>query len=69
MLFLSDVEKQEWEQYAREIKNRPCVPRQYEAKIRANLFAAFCYFIGTTLAARGRTRDCLEWLNAGALAE
>ena len=69
MLFLSDVEKQEWEQYAREITNRPCAPGQYEVKIRANLFAAFCYFIGTTLAARGRNHDSLEWLNAGALAE
>ena len=69
MLFLSEQEKREWTQYAREIITNNAAPCMYEDRIRTNLFSAFCYFIGTTLAAQGENRRCLAWLQTGALTE
>ena len=69
MLFLSEQEKREWVQYAREIIASETTPREYEDRIRTNLISAFHYFIGTTLAVQGQDKRCLEWLQAGALTE
>ena len=69
MLFLSEQEKREWAQYAREIIASETTPREYEDRIRTNLISAFYYFVGTILAAQGQDKRCLEWLQAGALTE
>jgi SAM-dependent methyltransferase len=69
MLFLSEYEKTEWADYAREIIKNDTSPSVYEEKIRTNLYSAFCYFIGTTLAARGNEEQSIAWLKAGALTE
>ncbi len=69
MLFLSEQEKREWADYACEIITNDAAPHMYEDRVRTNLFSAFCYFIGTTLAARGEDKRYLAWLQAGALTE
>jgi hypothetical protein len=66
MFFLSVQEKSDWAQYAQEIAQRGAGPAIYEPKIRKNLFPAFCFYIGTLLAARGEDRPGIEWLEADA---
>ena len=69
MLFLSEQEKREWAGYACEIIKNGAEPCMYKDRIRANLFSAFCYFIGTTLTARGDARRSIKWLEEGAFRE
>jgi len=69
MLFLSLQEKTKWAQYAKEIVQNGAKPEIYELKIRKNLFSAFCFYIGTLLAAQGHDRRCVEWLEAGTMCE
>jgi SAM-dependent methyltransferase len=69
MLFLSAQEKNQWARYAKEIVKNGEKPVTYEAKIRKNLFSAFCFYIGTLLAAKGHDRCCNEWLKAGTMCE
>jgi SAM-dependent methyltransferase len=66
MLFLSIQEKNQWARYAGEIARDGAKPACYESRIRKNLFSAFCFYIGTLLAARGQDPRCTEWLEAGA---
>ncbi len=68
-VFLSAQEKFHWAQYAKEIAQNGASPAIYEPKIRRNLFPAFCFYIGTLLAARGEDRPGIEWLEAGAKRE
>ena len=58
-----------WAQYAKEIAQNDACPAIYEPKIRRNLSPAFCFYIGTLLAARGEDRPGIEWLEAGAKRE
>jgi SAM-dependent methyltransferase len=69
MLFLSAQEKNQWARYAKEIVETDKKPVAYESKIRKNLFSAFCFYIGTLLAAQGHDRRCNEWLEAGTMCE
>lgn len=69
MLFLSGQEKTRWARYAHEIIQDGAKPATYEGKIRKNLFSAFCFYIGTMLAAQGHDQCCIEWLNAGKVCE
>ncbi|MFA6226549.1 MAG: class I SAM-dependent methyltransferase [Methanoregula sp.] len=64
MLFLSVQEKTRWAQYALEIAQNDARPVIYEAKIRKNLFSAFCFYIGTLLATQRHDRRCIAWLEA-----
>ncbi|MDO9326744.1 MAG: class I SAM-dependent methyltransferase [Methanoregula sp.] len=66
MLFLSVQEKIRWARYAKEIAQTGLSPVTYEGKIRKNLYSAFCFYIGSQLAALGHDRLCIEWLEAGA---
>ncbi|MEI7856310.1 MAG: class I SAM-dependent methyltransferase [Methanomicrobiales archaeon] len=65
MLFLSEQEKTRWARYAREIAENDLKPAMYELKIRKNLLSAFCFYIGTLLAAQGKENPGIEWLEAG----
>ena len=69
MLFLSSQEKTRWAQYAQVIILNGALPAAYEGKIRKNLFSAFCFYIGTLLAAQGHDRRCIDWLEAGKVGE
>lgn len=69
MLFLSAQEKNQWARYAKDIVETGKKPVTYESKIRKNLFSAFCFYIGTLLAAQGHDRRCNEWLEAGTMCE
>ncbi len=69
MLFLSEQEKTRWAQYAQEIIQNDAQPASYEGKIRKNLFSAFCFYIGTMLAAQGYDPRSIEWLKAGKMCE
>lgn len=69
MLFLSDQEKIQWTLYAREIAQNRAKPSLYESKIRKNLFSAFCFYVGTLLAAQGCDPHYMEWLETGAKCE
>jgi len=69
MLFLSEQEKIQWARYAKEIAQNGANPISYETKVRKNLFSAFCFYIGTLLAAQGDDLRCIEWLEAGAKCE
>jgi SAM-dependent methyltransferase len=70
MLFLSDHEKQEWVQFAREICTETSKkPAAYEGLVRSNLLSAFDYYIGTLLSARGQEKRATEWLEAGTMCE
>jgi SAM-dependent methyltransferase len=69
MLFLSAQEINQWARYAKEIVQNGLKPVAYETKIRKNLFSAFCFYIGTLLAAQGHHHRCIEWIKAGTMCE
>ncbi len=69
MLFLSEVEKKTWAEYAREITGSSATPVQYEERVRANLLSAFDYYIGSQLALQGQNTRSVEWLEAGTMCE
>lgn len=69
MLFLSEQEKTRWARYAIEIAENGEKPATSKVKIRKNLFSAFCFYIGTLLAAQGHNSLGLEWLEAGSKCE
>lgn len=69
MLFLSDLEKLIWADYAQTIIGNQAKPDEYVGKVRLNLQSAFYYYIGTLLAAQGQNGRSIEWLHAGTLCE
>lgn len=69
MLFLSDREKNLWNEYAEKILQNQSSPQDYEIMIRSNLLSAFYYYIGTLLASKGQYDRTGEWLHAGTLCE
>ncbi len=69
MLFLSTQEKTAWADHARTIQSLAHSPDLYINTVRPNLYSAFCYFIGTLLAAENHPDRGKEWLKAGAITE
>ena len=64
MLFLSDLEKSVWADYARKILHNQAIPEEYKDTIRSNLRSAFYYYIGTMLASKGQQERGEAWLHA-----
>ncbi|MDD1720315.1 MAG: class I SAM-dependent methyltransferase [Methanoregulaceae archaeon] len=69
MLFLSEKEKQDWAGLAKATLSERYKPGSLRTGVRPNLYAAFCFFIGTFLASHGQGRLGSEWLRAGAMEE
>jgi SAM-dependent methyltransferase len=69
MLFLRNVEKEEWIRFAREIGEHGHKPEEYEGQVRSNLRSAFHYYIGTLLAAQGQVDRGIAWLDAATMCE
>ena len=69
MLFLSENEKKQWAEYARNILKENIPPGSFHGTVRENLESAFNFYIGTLLAARGKNQQAVEWLRDGALNE
>jgi hypothetical protein len=69
MLFLSEVEKKQWAEFASRILEENIPPGSFNGTIRENLGSAFYFYTGALLAARGKNHEAVEWLRAGALNE
>lgn len=69
MLFLSEPEKDEWASFAGKIERGNDEQHRLMDRIRPNLRSAFCFYIGTLLAARGQGDRAVEWLRSGAMEE
>lgn len=69
MLFLSEKEKKQWTEYASSIFGENLLPDFFKGAVRENLKSAFNFYAGAYLAARGKNRQAIEWLRAGALNE
>ncbi|NMB79313.1 MAG: class I SAM-dependent methyltransferase [Methanomicrobiales archaeon] len=69
MLFLSDREQQEWRACADEILRENPAPDAYDAKVRANLVAAFHFYIAMFLGANGKGEEAVRWAASAVLKE
>jgi hypothetical protein len=70
MYLLSSEESGRWEAAASEILDGKgeSVARA-AARVRPDMRAAFCYYVGTMLASQGRTDEALPWLEYGKAVE
>ena len=69
MLFLSESEKTQWADYARDIVKHQIPFAEFNGVTRSNLQSAFCFYIGTLLAAQGKKELAFGWLKAGTMNE
>ncbi len=69
MLFLSENEKKQWAEFAGNVLDKNLLPDSFIGEVRENLKSAFNFYIGTFLAARGKSGEAVQWLRAGALNE
>ncbi|MCU0630973.1 MAG: class I SAM-dependent methyltransferase, partial [Methanoregulaceae archaeon] len=69
MLFLSESEKTQWVNHAREIVKHQISFDQFDGGIRSNLQSAFYFYMGAILAAQGHKDLATGWLKAGTMNE
>jgi len=65
MLFLSEAEKKEWQALATAISTKSLRPERKENEVRANLWAAFCFYVGILLINKGQGERGKQWLTEG----
>lgn len=69
MYFLSNEEKEHWVTLSKTLSRAKLIPSKYKSEIQSGHFGMFCFYMGTTLSAKGDLDAGLAWLKEGSFQE